>query len=380
VACGKTYGIDFSSIDENTKIYCRYCEQPIELKLKLNHSKVEKKTRPPDFVEKPSQKEILSIKNTPKIKSKKRVTLRKKFNIVLITIMLFSISVSIFASGYILNKSAQNNVVNNARLLLTTVEASDSFTSNIAHPALLRALPGKYVVEVMSSAFSTRSVFEKIKEKYPEFYFKQAVINPRNRKNLADTFETRIIEQFANNPQKKEWLGYRDINGDCDFIILKPIVAEEKCMRCHSRAEKAPQEIVDRYGDKAAFGMIVGEVVGALSISVPATEVFQKARKNVIIINSIFLFCFASLIIIINLFFQRIIIKPLYRLSNMVGVISAGNTAIKIETNNNDEINDLAKGIELMRTSINLALKRLGRGNGNNRHITLNRKLEEVQG
>lgn len=360
--CKKTYGIDFSSYDERTKVHCRYCDQPIRLRLNQNDNDTSTQNAPGDT----AKKDILSINNSI-TKYQKRVTLRKRFNIALIYVLLCSVVTSVIASGYILNQNAKDATAKDARFLLATIEASRSFTGDVVKPVLNRELPGKFVVEAMSSSFGSKSIFERIKARYPEYYFKHAVINPRNRENLADVFEVRVIEEFAKNSGKKEWHGYRDINGERDFMILKPIVAEERCLKCHSVPEKAPREIIAKYGDKAAFGMTLGDVMGALSVSVPATEYFQKARKHTIMINLIFLLCFVSLIIIINIFFQRMIIRPIQRLSKMVDDIGTGNTAIRIRTDNNDEINDLARGVERMRTSINLALKRLGRKSTINR-------------
>ena len=223
---------------------------------------------------------------------KRRYTLRVKFNLALICIMILSVTVIFFISDYILQKRAEKQIVSNARFLLTTIEASRAFTGKVIKPALYKALPGRFIVEGMSSSFGARSLFEGIKKKYPEYYFKHASLNPRNPINLADKFEAEIIEkEFKHNPDEKEWQGYRDFNGKRDFIIMKPVIAEERCMRCHSDPEKAPVELLERYGSKAGFGMVVGDVIGALSISVPAKNILAKARNISVVFNiSVILF------------------------------------------------------------------------------------------
>ena len=207
-----------------------------------------------------------------------------------------------------------------------------------------------------TASFSARNIFDRIKKKYPKYYFKHAAPNPRNKLNLADEIEHNIISKFNSNRQIKEWKGYRDINGEKDFIFMKPIAAEMRCLRCHSEPERAPKEIIERYGDKAAFGMTVGTVIGALSVSVPATEILNKAQHNTFIVNMIVLTSFILLIIVINIFFHKIVIHPLRKLSKTIDEISIGKNNASIKAAGSDEINDLARGFERMRMSINLAM------------------------
>jgi HAMP domain-containing protein len=130
-------------------------------------------------------------------------------------------------------------------------------------------------------------------------------------------------------------------------------------MKCHSVYEKAPIELIEKYGDKAGFGFIVGDVIGALTISVPASEIFDKIRDVCIYINLIVLVCFVILIIIINLFFQNIVIIPLQRLSELVNDISTGKANQRVEAGGIAEISNIAKGVERMRNSVNLAISKI---------------------
>jgi HAMP domain-containing protein len=292
------------------------------------------------------------IKNNKNIK----VGIRKKFNFALIFIMLISLSGTYITSNLLFKRSAEYNVVENARFLLTTMEASRSFTGEILKPALYKELPGKFVVEGMSSSFGARNIFERIKKKYPKYYFKHAAPNPRNRLNLADAFEQNVINSvFKKKPIKKEWYGYKGK----EFVIMKPIAAKERCMKCHSVPEKAPIEVIEKYGDRAAFGMTVGDIIAALTVSVPASEIFYQATSNTIILNLIVTFCFIILIVIINLFFEAIVIKPINKLRKRVNEISVGELDTPVRAKGSDELSDLAKCFERMRLSVRLAISRL---------------------
>jgi HAMP domain-containing protein len=285
--------------------------------------------------------------------------IRKKFNTALTFIMIISLCGTYIASSHLFKQSAEHRVIEDARFLLDTMEASRSFTGEVLKPALYKELPGRFIVEGMSSSFGARNIFERINNKYPEYYFKHAAPDPRNQLNLADDFEISIIEEFKKNPNKKEWYGYRSNRDGKNFVIMKPIVAEQRCMKCHSVPSRAPVEVLDRYGSKAAFGMVVGDVVAALTVYVPATKIFSIARNNTIILNTIIALCFITLITIINIFFAKIVIKPIQILKESVNEISIGNVNVPIESKGNDEISDLAQAFERMRISICLAIQRV---------------------
>ncbi len=296
----------------------------------------------------------------PKTNFFSNFSLRAKFNSALVLVMILSTTATFFYSDYRLNLQAEINVAAKGRLLLDTLEASRSFTSKVIKPALYKAAPGQFIVEGMSSSFGARNIFERLQKKYPEFYFKHASSNPRNLVNIADKFEMSIInEKFSQNPDLKEWQGYRELNSVKEFVIMKPIVAKQRCLSCHSIPANAPREIIERYGTKNGFGMKVGNVIAALTISVPATEIFTTARQNSIIFTSIVFICFIMLTIIINIFFVTIVIKPINRLARNVHDISIGNSDVEIDISGKDEISELAKGFDRMNTSIQLAMARL---------------------
>lgn len=347
--CGQSFGIaeQLYQIEENRNIFST----------KKSNKNIEKQSHSIPNLDKINPSLNSTGLKKSKFKTLKKFTLWKKFNIAMGCMLIVSMVIIFFISDYISKRGAEKQALSNARLLLTMIEASRDFTSKVLKPALYKTLPGRFVVEGMSSSFGARNIFERIKEKYPEYYFKHASLNPRNKLNLADETERDIIQNyFKPNHQLKEWTGYRDFNGRKDFIIMKPIIAEQRCLKCHSVPEKAPKEVIERYGDKAAFGMAVGEVIGALSLSVPATDIINKARHDTTVVNLIIFMGFLAIILIINVFFQQIVIIPIRKFSRIINEISIGKTNTKITTQGSDELNDLARGFERMRMSINIGI------------------------
>jgi HAMP domain-containing protein len=292
---------------------------------------------------------------------KKAVSLRTKFNLAIGAVFLCSIILIYFLSGSRLQKDAEQQVFDKARLLLTTMEASRNFTSKVIKPALYKELPGRFVTEGMSSSFGARNIFERIHKTYPEYYFKHAAPYPRNLINQADDFEMGIIEKFSNNADLKEWHGYRTNNDQEEYSIMKPIVAKQRCMRCHSDPAKAPKELLDRYGNKNGFNRSVGEVIGTLTVSVPSSVVMNKARRNTLVfIGTVALF-FVLLTLIVNVFFARLVLQPIKKLAENANEISLGKLDTQINTRGGDEIAMLAKAFNRMKISIKMAFEQLAK-------------------
>ena len=283
----------------------------------------------------------------------------RKFNLVVCAIFLCAIVLIYFLSGSRLQKDAENQIFDKARFVLTTMEASRSFSSKVVKPALYKALPDRFIVEGMSSSFGARNIFERIRKTYPQYYFKHAAPHPRNPINQADEFEMSIIQKFTENPKLKEWQGYRTNGQKKVYSIMKPIVAEQRCMRCHSEPALAPQELLDRYGDKNGFGRSVGEIIGALTVSVPASVIIDKARSNIVHFIGMVVLFFLLLTIIVNIFFTRMVLKPIKQLADCADEISLGRLETHIDTSGGDEIAKLAKAFDRMKTSIKMAFNQL---------------------
>lgn len=372
--CGKQYNIDENKIKgKKVRTRCVECNEVIV----ITKYKPEFESELVDYSSLSADEEVgtamlaessddkLSEKQAQKTKPKRNVfdafKLRTKFNIAIGALFLVCVISIYFIAGDRLQKDAEKQVFDKARLLLTTMESSRSFTSKVIKPALYKALPGRFIVEGMSSSFGARNIFERISKSYPQYYFKHAAPNPRNLINQANAVEMNIINKFQANPALKEWKGFTDKNGKKEYMIMKPIVAKERCMSCHSTPERAPSELVERYGTKNGFGRKVGEVIGTLTVSVPASVVMDAASKNTFFFIGIVLLLFVILTLIINFLFGRVVLKPINKLSEVANKISVGELNAAFDVSGDDEIGNLAKSFERMRTSIKMAFDRLKR-------------------
>ena len=328
-------------------------------------------TRPRDEDSRPpittslTKKETITLNFAPDETAPRSLGLRAKFNLAICAALVCAIVMIYFFADSRLQKDAQNQVSEKARILLTTMEESRSFTSKVIKPALYQALPERFIVEGMSSSFCARSLFEGIQESYPDYYFKHAAAHPRNPINQADVFEMSIIEQFTANPELKEWQGYRSRGEEKVYCIMKPIVAEKRCMRCHSDPALAPQELLDRYeyihGNENGFNRTVGEVIGTLTVAVPASVAIESARNKTMLFIEMVVVSFVILALIVNFFFSRMILTPIKNLADNADDISMGRFETHIDTTGTDEIGKLANAFERMKISIKMVVDHLAK-------------------
>jgi methyl-accepting chemotaxis protein len=290
----------------------------------------------------------------------KRLKLRTKLNLAMVGIFLIAIVSIYFLASERMEKAAMKQVFAKSRLLLTTMESSRRFTSKVIKPSLYNAIPFKYIVEGMSSASGQQSIFDEFRTLYPKYYFNLAVPNPRNPVNEPNDFQNNIIYEFRQNKDLKQWSGYTSIDGKNHFVVMEPIVANESCLRCHSTPDVAPAELNSRYATSYGFGLErAGDIYGALAVSVPATVVTSEAKNNTLIFIGLVTVFFIVLTLILNWLYGRVVIKPINHLAKNANAISVGNLDTSIDTSGKDEISQLAKSFERMRTSVKLAFDRL---------------------
>ena len=285
--------------------------------------------------------------------------LTTKFNIVMTgTFIIFAALIYFFGSNR-LQRMAEEKIVQRARMLLVTMESSRKFTNTIVKPALYKAIPDEFIMEGMSSSFGARTLFSIIHETFPEYYFKHAAPDPRNPINKADEFETKMIQKFQEDAMLKEWQGYRQKNDSLEFVIMKPIRHEESCNKCHSTPETTLKQIIDKYGDKNAFHRKTGDVIAALTVSVPADYIMNEAKKSTYIFLGLVVAFFIMLGTITNLMMNSLIIKPIKYLSDIASRASMGEMDLKINIDRKDEIGELAQSLDRLKLSVKKALDRL---------------------
>ncbi len=143
-----------------------------------------------------------------------------------------------------------------------------------------RVRPDEFIAEAMSTSFVARSVFDSVREEFPQYLLRFPSTNPRNPANMATEQEAEIIRYFQDNPKAQLWSGTQIHKGKTYHVRALPRRFEKSCLRCHGQPGEAPASMVSRYGDKAGFGRTVGDVSIDL-VGIPLDTAKIAAQANI---------------------------------------------------------------------------------------------------
>lgn len=285
-----------------------------------------------------------------------------KLNILLAGILLFlSIAMGVILSR-VLQNYAQQVIVDQASLLIETMNSVRNYTSTQIDPELSERLETEEAFLAQTvPAYSAREVFEHLRssEEYSQFFYKEATLNPTNIRDKADEFETEVVKTFRNEPIEQQQ-GFRSIPGGEIFYIARPIkIEKESCLRCHSVPSAAPASQIASYGSENGFGWQLNEIVGAQIISVPSSQVFEAARSlRYLVMGKVVIFLLIAGALL-NLFLKFGVTNPIKQMSHSSKQLSMGDMDIEFKQKSNDEIGILAASLNRLKISLKMAMEML---------------------
>jgi len=286
--------------------------------------------------------------------------LQTKFGIFLVLIVFLGITgFSVFMYKNTTDKAIRH-AQEKAEIVSAEVEAIQNYFKEVVCPYNL--IPeDDFMVEMMSTSHVARKVTKKFNRIVPEYYFKQAVINPRNPINQADSQEIEIIKELNRNSQMKEWRGTVNKDGTKYYYFMRPFVMEELCLKCHGNSEDAPKYIIDTYGVKGGFGRKLGDILGAKAIGIPVEAAFAGARKDFSNIMMFGLSSMSVLFLLVFLLFRKTVIGGLRRITGTFTDIANNSNEIggQIEVKSRDEIGALTEAFNRMSSELLVRTKEL---------------------
>jgi PAS domain S-box-containing protein len=157
------------------------------------------------------------------------------------------------------------------------------YMSRCVRPEMEKRIePGEFFPETMSTSFISRSVFDNVRRAFPDSILRFASTNPRNPANQATPSEEALIRYFEQHPEIDAWSGTMSFfeDGQRHSVHAKARRFQPSCLQCHGRPEDAPAALVERYGDSAGFGRLVGEVSLDLA-AIPVSAAHAQARTRI---------------------------------------------------------------------------------------------------
>lgn len=283
-----------------------------------------------------------------------------KFNLVFILFFLVGLAASAYISNELLQRNAREEIVQNARLVMETALATRAYTSTQVGPLLQTQMKYHFLPQSVP-AYSATEVFSGLRKKFPEYAYKEATLNPTNPRNRAVEWESDVVHQFRNHPERAEIIGERDTPSGRALYVARPIqIRDGACLACHSTVEAAPKTLLEKYGPANGFGWQLNEIVGAQVVSVPTAVPTQRAhvafRTFMLSLTAVFVFLGVAL----NLMLLAMVIRPVSRLARLADQVSLGNMDVPdFRARSRDEIGVLAESFNRMKKSLVQAMKML---------------------
>jgi uncharacterized protein DUF3365 len=150
-------------------------------------------------------------------------------------------------------------------------------------------------------AFAATEIFGYLREKFPDYFYKEATLNPTNPRDHATDWESDVVNQFRGNPAQAEFINTRESPTGTALFLARPIkVNNVSCLECHSTPDKAPAEMIKLYGGDNGFGWNLDDVIGAQIVSVPVSVPIHMAENAFRVIIAWLGGAFAVILVVAN--------------------------------------------------------------------------------
>lgn len=278
------------------------------------------------------------------------LSLRLKF---ISGLVLFAVTLGI-CIGVIMyfhyNSIMASEISQRSRMLLAQSDAVQDYVKNVLRPEMFKTLPeDRFVLKAMSSSYISRQVMARLNiHEATDYHYRRVSRNPRNPDSTPDSFEAGLIDFFRSNRDIMIWEDTTRVKDREYHMVSRPVTFIASCMQCHGSPGDAPKELIAAYGGDNGFDYVVGEVGGVVVAGFPVDMIKIPAREltyqylSLSILGVIF---FAAMI---SLFFDRLVMRNLHRLSDVFKHRFSGQDELPIieRLGQKDEIEGLVDGLE----------------------------------
>ena len=283
--------------------------------------------------------------------------LRLKFNLVMIAVFVIGLGVTGFVSYELLHRNARDEVLRNAGVMMEAALSMRAYTVGKVRP-LLPIDADKFLPESVP-AFAATEIMGLLRQKYPDYSYKEAALNPSNPRNRAVDWENDILNAFRTGSAQQEVSGVRDTPTGRSLYLARPLqIKDPACLGCHSTPEAAPPAMLKVYGSTNGFGWKHNEVVATQIVSVPMDLPIRNANHAFVTFMSSLTVVFAVLFVLLNVMLTLFIVHPITELSHAADMISKGKLDLPdFSDNGHDEVSQLGQAFNRMRRSLEKAIK-----------------------
>src|SRR6266851_251669 len=284
-----------------------------------------------------------------------------KFNLILL--VLFGsggLIISQLSHTFLIN-NARHEVLREAELMMASAKSVRDYTSSDLRPLLERNPLHKtrFLAETVP-AFGAISTFNRLRQKYPDYTYREATLNPTNPEHRASDWEADVIGYLRDHPEEKQVTGERETPMGHSMYLATPIAADPLCLECHSRPAVAPAAMIATYGSNNGFGWKPGSVVAAQIVSVPMSVPVQNAKEAFHLLVLYLVITLIVTVIFLDAGVYFIVIRPLKLVSDAGDRVSRGEMSLPpLPVKGDDEIATVTASFNRMQVSLAKALKML---------------------
>ena len=284
-----------------------------------------------------------------------------KFNLIFALVF----SAGLAGAGYIsygfLQRSAREQVAQQARLMMETGLSARKYTTTQIKPLLetQQAHQISFLPQTVP-AFAATESFGYLQAEYPDYSYKEATLNPTNLRDRAVDWEADVVNTFRNHAGQKEIESERDTPTGRSMFLARPISAAPPCLECHDTPRRAPAAMIRRYGREHGFEWKAGEIVGAQIVSVPMAVPLNMANAAFRTTMLVLILVVALILVALNLALAIFVVRPVSRVAQMADEISKGNLKVpELPVRGSDEISMLIGAFNRMHVSLSKAIEML---------------------
>jgi methyl-accepting chemotaxis protein len=278
----------------------------------------------------------------------------------MLLVFMIGFGVSAFFVDKILLENAKDEVALKAKIMMEAARSVRAYTVEEVRPLLRKIETDEFLSQTVP-AYAATSNMNRLRKTYPEYYYKEAVLNPTNPEHKAAAWEEDIIQYFRNYEDVKEYSGVRTTPTGQYLFLSSPFkITNKGCLVCHSTPAAAPASMVKKYGSHNGFGWKHNEIVGAQIVNVPMAIPIARANATFSAFMLILGGVFATIWVVLNVFLHVIIIKRVNKIAAKSEEISKGNMTVdEFEQTGKDELSSLGHSFNLMYRSLTSAVKLL---------------------
>jgi protein-histidine pros-kinase len=282
-----------------------------------------------------------------------------RINLALGAVFIVAALIAGHACRTILEANAQREVFADAGLMLDSALAIRAYTANEILPLLTERIQEEFPPQSVPFYAATQN-FLRLRERHPEYTYKEATLNPMNPRDHAADWEADIIQRFRNDAHAQEVIGERDTPMGKSLYLARPIRNEAECSSCHSTPSAAPRTLIARYGSNNGFGWQPGEIVGAQVVSVPFASAIANADRAFRAFMTSLVTVFAAVFLVVNAVLYYMVVRPVRQIARVADRLSLGDmSAEDFPRGGAGEIASVARSFNRMRKSLEKALRLL---------------------